>query len=423
MVSTAEAPTSTRPSLLAPLQVRDFRWVLFVQLASSIRQPMQFFAQGWFVNEAAPEGQRIAMLGLLATMQGIAYLTWVLFGSALADRYPRRLTLTITHFVGFGWLLGASLLLRLPGAAEGEGLWLWIMMVVFIEFGVMMAQDIPTRAALAGETVPAPIRTSAITMHWLVFAGALVIGAPLTGWMIEVIGFANVYLVAAAMHLLVILGLRAIRARGEPADPDASASSVLENVREGLRYLAQDAAMRWTVILTILALAMGILTMGILVAAWVSDVLLLDAQGWGRLALFWGLGGVLANLALIGARRVSGQGTLFLGGAALLGVSVIGVSASRDVVPAAIAFMFAGFGAQMVMTVSNAIAQSIVPARLLGRVMGLLWVAQGLAQSSGLFVGLIGQAIGLTVLYPLVGFLMVIVVLITIIRSPLRALP
>lgn len=417
-----ETLTAARPSLLAPLRVRDFRWVLFVQLASSIRQPMQFFAQGWFVNEAASDDQRIVLLGLLATLQGTAYLAWVLFGSALADRYPRRLTLSVTHAAGFVWLLGTALLLRAPGAAEGEGIWLWIMLVVFIEFGVMMAQDIPTRAAFAGEVVPAPMRTSAITMHWLVFALALVIGAPLTGWMIERIGFANLYLVAASMHIVVLLGIRMIHAESGAPDPEASADSVLGNVRAGLRYLAEDAAMRWTVVLTILALAMGILTMGILVAAWVRDVLLLDAQGWGRLALFWGLGGVTANLLLISRGEYQGKGLLFLGGAGLLGVSVLGVSASRHVVPSAVGFAFAGLGAQMVMTVGNAIAQSIVPARLLGRVMGLLWVAQGLAQSAGLFVGLIGQAIGLTVLYPLVGLLMVAVTAVTFFRSPLRGL-
>lgn len=422
MVLTSETATAARPSIFTPLKVRDFRLVLLIQLMSSVRQPMQFFAQAWFVNEAASDDNRLVLLGLLATMQGTAYLIWVLFGSALSDRYPKRLTLTVTHIVGFGWLLGTSLLLRIPGAATGDGIWLWIMMCVFIEFGVMMAQDIPARAAFAGEVVPPEVRTGAITMHWLVFALALVVGAPLTGWMIERIGFANLYLVAATMHIFVVLGLRAIRTKGEAADPEASGNSVLENVREGLRYLASDPAMRWTVILTILALAMGILTMGILVAAWVRDVLHLGAAGWGRLALFWGLGGVLANLTLMAKGEYQGKGALFLGGAALLGVSVLGVSASRSVVPSAVAFAFAGFGAQMVMTVGNAIAQSVVPARLLGRVMGLLWVAQGLAQGSGLFVGLLGQAIGLTVLYPLVGGLMVVVVAVTFVRSPLRTL-
>jgi MFS family permease len=423
MALAPDAAVAVRASPLDALRVRDFRWSLLIQLASSIRQPMQFFAQGWFVNQAASDDNRIVMLGLLATLQGTAYLSWVLFGSALADRYPRRLSLTVAHSVGLCWLLGTSLLLRFPGAAEGDGLWLWVMMFVFIEFGVMMAQDIPTRAALAGEVVPAEVRTTAITMHWLVFACALVIGAPLTGWMIERIGFANIYLVAAGMHVIVLLALRMIRSKTEAADPGASAESVLENVRGGLRYLGQDAAMRWTVVLTILVVAMGNLALGILVSAWVSDVLDLGAEAWGRLALFWGAGGVLLNIALMVRGEYQHKGMIFIGGAALFGLSVLGVSGTRNVGLTAAGFLLAGMGAQTVLTVSNAIAQSVVPARLLGRVMGLLWLAQGVAQGSGLFVGLLGQAVGLTVLYPLVGLLMLSAAAITLLRSPLRSLP
>src|SRR5689334_21174164 len=132
MVVAAEPTAPTSASPLAPLRMLDFRFVLLVQLASSIRQPMQFFAQGWFVTQAASDDRRIVLLGLLATMQGTAYLGWVLFGSALSDRHLRRQTLTVFHVVGFLCLLGASLLLRLPGAADGDGAWLWIMMFVFV---------------------------------------------------------------------------------------------------------------------------------------------------------------------------------------------------------------------------------------------------------------------------------------------------
>jgi hypothetical protein len=198
---------------------------------------------------------------------------------------------------------------------------------------------------------------------------------------------------------------------------------VLENVRGGLRYLGQNAAMRWTVVLTILVVAMGNLALGILVSAWVSDVLDLGAEAWGRLALFWGAGGVLLNIALMVRGEYQHKGMIFIGGAALFGLSVLGVSGTRNVGLTAAGFLLAGMGAQTVLTVSNAIAQSVVPARLLGRVMGLLWLAQGVAQGSGLFVGLLGQAVGLTVLYPLVGLLMLSAAAITLLRSPLRSLP
>ena len=199
-------------SLLAPLRVRDFRVSLAIQIGSSVRQPMQFFTQTWFINTVAPADQRVAMLGLLATLQGISYLTWVLFGSAISDRVPRRTALLVTHLAGAVWLGGTALLLRIPSVVHGDGIWFWIMLVVFAEFGVMNAQDIPARTAVASETVPASMRTRAITLHWLAFAVALLVAAPSTGWLIGRIGFANIYLLAMGSHLLTALGLRFLRA-------------------------------------------------------------------------------------------------------------------------------------------------------------------------------------------------------------------
>ena len=87
MAAISGAPAAAgRDSFLAPLRVRDFRVSLAIQVVASVRQPMQFFTQAWFINTVAPSDQRIAMLGLLATLQGVAYLAWVLFGSALSDR-------------------------------------------------------------------------------------------------------------------------------------------------------------------------------------------------------------------------------------------------------------------------------------------------------------------------------------------------
>ena len=59
---------------------------------------------------------------------------------------------------------------------------------------------------------------------------------------------------------------------------------------------------------------------------------------------------------------------------------------------------------------------------LIARVMGLLSLAQGVASISGFFLGLIGQAIGLQLLYPALGMLMLAVTAYTAIRSPLRRL-
>lgn len=412
------APSTT--GFLAPLRHRDFVLSLAIQAVSTVRQPLQFFAQAWFVNTAAPPDQRIALLGLAATLQGLAYLTWVLFGAAISDRIARRTTLLVTHSAGAVALAATALVLRIPEAAAGQGIWLWLMMLAFMEFGVMMAQDVPTRAALASTLVPPMHRTTAVTLHWLVFAAAILVGAPTAGWLIERVGFSNVYAIAAAGHVLVLPLLWVLRGASEPADPHASSASMLANLREGIRYLGTDATMRWTVMLSLVAQSAGSVAMGILVAPWISEVLRLDAAGWGRMALFWGLGGVLANAWLSFSGNYRNKGWLFIGGATLFGLGVLEFSAVRTVPLATLGILLSGFGSQLVITVGTAIAQGSVPERLLGRVIGLLWLAQGASQASGLLFGTIGQAIGLQLLYPALGAAILLAVAITALRSPLR---
>ena len=407
---------------LAPLRIRDFRLLLVMQFASGIRQPMQFFMQAWYVNVAAPEGQRVLLLGLLATGQGLAYLLYVLFGGAFADRFPRRSMLMVTHVLGFVALVGTALLLYLPGARTGEGVWLPVMMLLFTEFGIMLAQDLPARTAMVPEAVPAHMHTRAATIHWLIFPLAFLMAAPSVGWTIEHLGFGTTYLIAAGGHLVVLAALWRMSTRAAPADASAAGDSLMENVIEGMRYMRGEPQLLWTVVITWLSLASGMTAMGILIAAWVQDILGLDAAGWGRMALFWGLGGLVTSAALTYVGEFGRKGPLFIISTALFGIAVLGFAFSRSLVVSAGFFVVAGAGFQTMVTVNTAIAQQITPNRLLGRVMSMLWMAQGIARTSGVVIGAVGQLIGLPLLYPLIGALMLGVALLATLQRPLRRL-
>jgi MFS family permease len=400
--------------------LHDFRLLILMQFVTGFRQPLQFFAQAWYVNVVAPEGQRVLLLGLLASLQGVAYLGYILFGGALADRYPRRTTLLVTHSVGFLALVLTGSLLLLPGASTGDGLWLWIMMVVFTEFALVMAQDFPARMALVTDVVPEPLRTTAVTLHWLVFSLAFLVAAPTVGWLLDEVGFAATYFVASIGHVLVILALRRLRHPGEPADPNAASQSVLSNVRAGVAYLSEAPAVRWAVIVTWLSLAAGIVTMGLLVAAWIDQVLGLSAAGWGLMALFWGIGGVLASTTLAAAGEYQHKGRLFIATVGGFGLSVLGFSLTRSVVVATVFFLLTGASFQLLITLGNAIVQDAVPSRLLARVMGMLWMAQGIAQASGIVMGAVAQAVGLALFYPAVGVFMLAVAFWAALQRPLR---
>jgi hypothetical protein len=133
---------------------------------------------------------------------------------------------------------------------------------------------------------------------------------------------------------------------------------------------------------------------------------MLSASGW---------------LMLQGGYR--GRGRLFLGAGVLYGVAVITYALSRSIPLTGLAMLAAGLAFQMQQTVGTAILQTVVPRELLGRVTALLFLAQGLGQTSGLAFGLIGQAIGLELLFPMVGAVMLAsAVAIAALQRPLRAL-
>ena len=138
------------------------------------------------------------------------------------------------------------------------------------------------------------------------------------------------------------------------------------------------------------------------------------------MAVFWGLGGLLASVALTYVGEYGGKGPLFIVSSALFGVAVLGFAFSRSLVLSAGFFVVAGVGFQTMVTVNTVIAQQVTPNRLLGRVMSLLWMAQGIARTSGVVIGAVGQLIGLPLLYPLIGALMLGIALLAALQRPLR---
>jgi MFS family permease len=422
--ATAVGSTATaEPGVAGVLRLHDFRLLFIMQLATGFRGPLLFVTQAWYVNTVAPEGQRVVLLGLLAAIRGAAFLGWVFFGGAIADRFPRRPTLIVAHVIALASTLGVAALLYVPAIADGEGPWLWIMLGLFGGLGLINGQDMPTRTAMIRDAVAEEQLTLAVTLHQFAQAVPLLVVGPLAGEALERVGFATAYAAAGAGHVVVLIAAWRMHSRAGAADPDAASESMIRNLRDGLGYLRQDATVRWAIFVTWLCLAAGMSVMGILVAAWVEQILDLDASGWGVMISTWAAGTITASMWLTRQGETRRTGALFLAAAALFGLSVLGFSLSRSVPPAFLFNGLAGLSNQLVITVSMVIVQRRVPNRLLGRVMGLLLLAQGIMQLAGLGVGAAAQVVGLESVYfgaalVILGF----VALVTLTQRPLRSL-
>ncbi len=418
---TATQPRASRTESL--LSIHDFRIILATQLFSGLRGPLLWFSQAWYVNAAAPEDLRVLLLGVLATVNGLAFLGWSLFGGALADRYPRRNTLIASHLAGAGLVGVTALVLSLPGAASG-GAWFYVILPLFATFGLMNAQDMAARTAMVSDVVPPERLGAAVTLNWLAMALIMLVANFLGGTLVEALGFGPTYAIGVVPHLAIAALLWRLHLRAGPADVNAAERSLLSNIRDGVAYLRVDPAVRWTVLLMWIAVFGGMNVLWTLGAAWMRDVMLLGPAGWSRLTIFWSAGMIGASLLLMTARGGSApRGRTFIGAGVLYGVAVVVYAFSRSIPLTGVAMFFGGLAFQFQQTVGTTILQVVVPRSLLGRVTALLFLAQGLAQTSGLAFGLLGQVVSLEVLFPIVGLTMLASALaIAGLQRPLRAL-
>ncbi len=109
--------------------------------------------------------------------------------------------------------------------------------------------------------------------------------------------------------------------------------------------------------------------------------------------------------------------------ASLFGLAVIGFSLTSSLVGAALFFVLTGVAFQLLQTTSMAITQQVVPGHLLGRVMGILLLSNGITQLLGVVVGAAAQAVGLVVVYFVLGLAVTVFTLLVIAcQRPLRTL-
>ncbi|MEX1022010.1 MAG: MFS transporter [Dehalococcoidia bacterium] len=405
------------------MRIPGFRVLIAMQVAMGLTQPVLFFTQGWFVNTVAPEGSKVVYLGLLGASRGIVFLLYVMVGGALADRFPRLRVLRISHISALLLVLVIDALLWVPAIGRGDGAALPIMIALFASFGLITAQDLPARTSMVRESLPDPLLGGGIAFFQLAMAGMLVVAAPFAGWSIERFGIPVTYVVAAGGPVTVLL-LSMLLPRGVgAADPDAKQTSMMANIRDGVRVMREQPAVRWTVFLTWISIAAGLSVMGILIAAWVSEVLLLDAAGWGTLALFWGLGSLASSLYLTRRSLDRHRGVFFLASSAVFGIAVLGFSLSRAT-PLAFAFNGLAGAAMMAFNIAGlTIVQAMVPNRYLGRVTGLLMLGQGLMQVAALGIGILAGIVGMEVVYPAAGLLIILATAgVAIFQAPLRRL-
>jgi predicted MFS family arabinose efflux permease len=277
--------------------------------------------------------------------------------------------------------------------------------VIVLSFlnAALLALDQPARQSLLPQLVPREDLTNAIALNSMAFNSARVVGPALAGVIIasgtavtgsSITGVAvnlgiNTLTYAGVLTGLLRMNPEEIRRVERPERHPP----VLESLREGFQYAVRTPLVLWSLVLLGGIAAFGF-NFQILLPLFSTEILDLNADGYGALFAAMGIGSLGGSLTLAIMRRRRAIPLMLLGGV-VFAFLLVGIAASRNVWLAGPLVLLAGYSSMLMINTINATVQANVTDALRGRVMSFyVTVFAGSAPLGGLFAGFVAETWG-----------------------------
>ena len=392
--------------MLAVLRQRNFALLWAGGLISMLGDWLLFIALPFYIYNLT--GSTLAT-GAMFVAETLPILLFGSVGGVFADRWDRKKTMIVAD------LLRAALLLLLLVVRSPE--WLWVIyLVVFVQSSVGQFFN-PAKGALIPQLVDEPLLMPANSLNSLGVELTRLIGAPLGGALMALLGLPSVVVVDCVSFVLSALLIGLIAApRSEHATPAAAPdigipalfAGVWRDLVEGLRLVRGT---RW---LAGLFLAMGVLMFGqgitnALLVPFVEQVLHGDAQIFGWIVTAQGIGGLIGGLLAGTIGRLFSPVRIMAVSACAMGMLIL-LIVNIPVLPVVLALLAViGLPVVAFMVSEATMLQSGVADQYRGRVMGSYGMALALAMLIGMGVAsALGDWLGVVPMLDLVSGLYVL---------------
>jgi MFS family permease len=308
-----------RQTAFSSLRHRDFRLLWAGQIISITGSQMQLAAINWHIYLLT--GSALA-LGLVGACRAVPIIVCSLAGGVVADVVDRRRMMMATQTVML--LCSATLaLVTFRGLHH-----VWPIFLLTAIASAAWAFDTPARQALMPTLVPLKDFPNAVSLSMLMFQVGLIVGPPLSGFVLASHGSAFVYTINAVSFVAVILGLALMRTSGRPEkdenDPQRISFGAL---LEGLRFVRRSPIIVQTMSLDFVATFFA--SANQLLPIFAKDILRVGAQGYGFLAAAPAGGAIVTGLLMARLGTVKRQGLLVIVSIAVFGAATIGFGLSR----------------------------------------------------------------------------------------------
>ena len=381
------APRGTERGIriLRPLRIRDFALLFGGTTVSLFGDGIYIVALAWQVYDLSNVPTALSAVGVAWTLPMVVFL---LIGGVLGDRFDRRRLMMAGDAIR-AVAIAAIAVLALTGAIE-----LWHLIAITVLYGIGEAIFAPNFQAVVPDVVPQGLIVEANSLQQLAEPVAFrFLGPAVGGVLVAVLGTGAAFAVDAATFA-VSFGCVALM-RPLPAAKEDTGASVLEDIREGARFVRSHTWLWATMLSAALTLLLFLGPMEVLLPYVVRNELGGDADVLGVILGASGVGAIVSGV-MLGQRGIGRNFVLwaYVG----WGVSVfclVGYALAATAWQA----VLIGFVSGLAFTVGNVIWVTMihryVPTELLARVSALDWlVSIGLTPISFALAGPVAEAIG-----------------------------
>jgi MFS family permease len=366
------------------LRVRNFRLLLIGTTLANAAQWIQQVTLGWLVFDITGSG---TALGGINLVRSIATVGLAPVSGLAIDRFPRRnLMLAIN-----AWLLLASLALGLILISGEQAVW-YLFVFTFLG-GIAQAFDMPLRQTVVFVLVPRELASNAVALIQTGWGLMRSIGPAAGGLLIALFGPGGNFLVMAAAYGLI--AVNTLYLQFPPQAPSGPRRApLLQNMREGLRFVAHQPATRtfllmgWVLPLLIVPIYIA------LPPIYAKSEFDGGPEVLGLLMSSVGVGGIFGGLVAASLGRVDRRGIVQLAALFLTGLSLIGFGFSTDLWLATLLFGISGFFEMIFLTSNQTLLQLSIPDGLRGRVTSITTLSAGLSPLGGMIAGAGADVVG-----------------------------
>jgi len=251
--------------------------------------------------------------------------------------------------------------------------------------GLVQTVDGTLRQVLVFDLVPrsqTPNGVALIQTGWSLMRS---FGPAVGGFLILWFGPGGNFLVQAGAYVLIMVTIFQITF--PPRDSRAVRGSPLQNIREGIAYVAKHKTTRAFMLMGFIMPLFIIPIYSILPPIYAVQVFHGDSGTLGLLLGSIGVGGILGGVVVASLGRFQRRGLIQLGALFMIGITLIAFSFSRVLLLSLVLLAISGFFEMIFLATNQTLLQLSIPDELRGRVTSVVNLNAALSPLGGLAAG------------------------------------